>query len=53
MLELFANEINDRLIGDEDMGDGTVVTTEDGCDVEADNECEHGKESPMLRLGLI
>ena len=41
------------LIGDEDFGDGTVVTTEDGCNVEADGECAHGQESPMLRLGLI
>ncbi len=41
------------LIGEEDFGDGTVQTTADGCDVEADGDCEHGYESPMLRLGLI
>jgi len=46
------------LIEDEDLnpdgfGDMSVVSAEDGCRVEPDGTCEHGYESPLLRLGLI
>tara|TARA_R100001244_G_C5149548_1_gene129416 strand:- start:175 stop:357 length:183 start_codon:yes stop_codon:yes gene_type:complete len=46
------------LIEDEDLnpdgfGDMSVVATYDGCRVEPDGTCEHGYESPLLRLGLI
>jgi hypothetical protein len=46
------------LIEDEDLnpdgfGDMSVVATSDGCNVEPDGTCEHGYESPLLRLGLI
>ncbi len=52
--ELFADE----LVGDEDFnpdgfGDCSVVMVADGCEVEPDGRCPHGKESPMLRLGLV
>lgn len=52
--ELFADELR----GDEDFnpdgyGDTSVVSTEDGCEVEPDGQCPHGYKSPMLRLGLI
>ena len=46
------------LIEDEDLnpdgfGDMSVVATYDGCNVDPDGTCEHGYESPLLRLNLI
>lgn len=34
------------------MNDGIAKAT-DGCRVEPDGTCEHGKQSWLLRLGLI
>lgn len=57
-----ADEMNEafegQLLGEEDFdgdgfGDGGVVTTQDGCNVEPDGRCPHGYPSPMVRLGLI
>lgn len=45
----------DDLRGDESFdadgfGDGSVMSTEDGCVVEPDGKCPHGYESPAIRL---
>lgn len=45
----------DKLRGDESFdadgfGDGSVMSTEDGCEVEPDGHCPHGYPSPALRL---
>jgi hypothetical protein len=50
--------LEDQLIGDEDFdadgfGDGSVMSTQDGCNVEPDGVCPHGFESPLRRLGMI
>lgn len=44
--------IEDLLIGDE-SADEDEYAAEDGCSVEPDGICPHGKRSPLLRLGLI
>lgn len=35
------------------VADGEPAEASDGCAVEADGVCEHGRPSPMLTLGLI
>jgi len=45
------------LRGEEDLdpdgyGDMSVVAAEDGCNVEPDGICPHGKLSPLRRLGM-
>jgi len=52
------DDMEHLLNGDEDLnpdgfGDMSVVAASDGCNVEPDGTCEHGFESPLLRLGLI
>lgn len=37
----------------EDMVFDGVVETVDGCSVEPDGVCPHGKNSPLLVLGII
>ena len=56
--EVTIDHLEHLLIEDEDLnpdgfGDMSVVATSDGCNVEPDGTCEHGYESPLLRLGLI
>lgn len=36
-----------------DIMDSGIATTSDGCQVEPDGICPHGKRSPLLELGLI
>jgi hypothetical protein len=48
----------DRLKGEESFdadgfGDGSVMSTEDGCIVEPDGRCPHGYLSPAMRLGMV
>lgn len=50
--------MEDQLRGDESFdadgfGDGSVMSTEDGCHVEPDGTCPHGQPSPALRLHMI
>jgi hypothetical protein len=58
MYEELDELFEDQLRGDESfdadgMGDGGVMSTEDGCNVEPDGHCSHGQPSPALRLGIM
>ena len=57
MMQGLTAELAHLLRGEEDLdpdgyGDGSVVATEDGCNVEPDGRCSHGFESPLRRLGM-
>ena len=52
--EIMKSELKgDESFDADGMGDGSVMSTEDGCMVEPDGTCPHGQKSPALRLGLV